>query len=168
MYDAFTMDLEKANAEESKKTKAYEDLMATKKQEEKTLEATLQRSEKDSAEKTKKLADTKSSLNDTKEQLEADETFFKQTKESCKDKAAAWAERTRLRAEELQGMTPAIAILSSDEAKKTFKSATTTFLQLSLQAKTSQANQAFAKLQTLSKKFGGLALAEVAVAVKMG
>ena len=42
---------------------------------------------KDSAEKTKQLADSKSTLDDTKEQLEADDKFFEETKESCKNKA---------------------------------------------------------------------------------
>jgi len=166
MYDAFTGNLEKSNAEEANKQKAFEDLMETKKLEEKTLAATLQRSEKDSAEKTKQLADSKSTLDDTKEQLEADDKFFEETKESCKNKAQAWAERTRLRAEELQGMTTAVAILSSDDAKKTFKGATTTFLQLA--ATPSKANTAYDHVLTLARKFGGLSLAQVAAEVREG
>merc|ERR1719198_689915 len=150
MYDAFTMDLEKDNVNEAKAQKSFEELMATKKLEEKTLAATLQRSEKDFAEKTKQNADSKSTLSDTKEQLEADEKFFDQTKESCKSKAQAWAERTRLRAEELQGMIAAISILSSDDAKKTFKGASTTFLQLS--ATSTKAN-AYSHLRDLASKF---------------
>merc|ERR1719174_476090 len=165
MYDDFTGKLEKSNVDESKKQKAFEALMDTKKKEEKALEATLQRSEKDSAEKTKGLADSKSSLDDTKEQLEADDKFFEDTKESCKNKAQAWAERTRLRAEELQGMTAAIEILTSDEAKKTFKGATTTFLQISA---TPKANTAYKHLQELATKFGGLSLAQVAAEVQEG
>jgi len=108
MYDTFTMDLEKSNVDESNKQKAFEELMETKKSEENVLAATLQRSEKDSAEKTKQLADSKSTRDDTSDQLEADEKFFALTKQSCKEKAQAWAERTRLRAEELQGMRTAV------------------------------------------------------------
>jgi predicted nucleic acid-binding Zn-ribbon protein len=165
MYDTFTGNLEKSNAEEANKQKSFEDLMETKKLEEKTLAATLQRSEKDSAEKTKQLADSKSTLDDTKEQLDADDKFFEQTKESCKSKAQAWAERTRLRAEELQGMMAAIEILTSDEAKETFKGATTTFLQISA---TPKASIAYKHLQELAGKFGGLALAQVAAEVQEG
>merc|ERR1740130_1788737 len=118
MYDDFTGNLEKGNAEEAIKQKSFEELFATKKGEEKALAATLQRSEKSSAEKTKTNADSKSTLDDTKdaqlnaqarmaayladheatklrlqseineqkaqlkvkEQLDADETFFAQTK----------------------------------------------------------------------------------------
>jgi predicted nucleic acid-binding Zn-ribbon protein len=164
MYDDFTGKLEKSNVDESKKQKGFEALMDTKKKEEKALEATLQRSEKDSAEKTKGLADSKSSLDDTKKQLEADETFFSQSKQSCKDKAQAWAERTRLRAEELQGMMTAISILSSDEAKKTFENATTTFLQLSA----AESGTAYKEVRAIAEKFGGPALAQVAAEVKSG
>jgi len=166
MHDDFSADLAKDKAEEAQKQKSFDDLMDTKKLEEKTLAATLQRNEKDSAEKTKNLADSKSTLDDTKEQLEADETFFGQTKGSCKSKAQAWAERTRLRAEELQGMSTAIKILTSDDAKNTFKGATTTLLQLSSMPAT--ANIAYAHLQALAGKFGGMALAQIAAEVRAG
>lgn len=42
MYDAFTADLEKDNVEEAESQKSFEEIMATKKEELATLEATLQ------------------------------------------------------------------------------------------------------------------------------
>merc|ERR1719201_1499361 len=57
MYDAFTADLEKDNAEEAEAQKSFEEIMATKKQELATLEATLQKQETDKAAKTKKLSE---------------------------------------------------------------------------------------------------------------
>jgi len=173
MYDAFTSDLEKSNAHEANKRKAYEELMETKKLEEKTLKATLGKQESTSADKTKDLADSRTKLEDTKDQLAADEEFFAKTKTSCKDKASAWAERTRLRTEELHGIAKAIEILDSDEAKETFKGATTTFLQVAAEPKKAAAQErkaavAFSKLRTLYQKFGGLSLAEVAAQAKMG
>lgn len=164
MYDDFTGKLEGANVEESKHRKAHEELMEVKKKEQVALEGTLQSSETAQAEKTSEHADTKSMLDLTQEQLEADEKFFAQTKDSCKKKAQSWAERTRLRAEELQGMTTAIKILSSEDAKKTFDGATTTFLQVSAAPEAS----AYKHLRALADKFGGLALAQVAAAAKAG
>merc|ERR1719440_2230488 len=131
MYDAFTTDLEKDNAEEAESQKSFEELMATKKQELATLEATLQKQETDSAAKTKKLSESEVLLDDTTAQLAADEAFFEDTKEACQTKATEWSVRTRLRTEELNGMQVAIGILSSDDAKKTFKASTSTFVQLS-------------------------------------
>merc|ERR1712000_512671 len=115
MYDAFTADLEKENAEEADKQKAFEELMATKKQEQETLEATLEKQERDSAKKTKELSDSKITRDDTEAQLKADEVFFEDTKAGCKTKAGEWAERSRLRTEELTGIQKAIEILSSPE-----------------------------------------------------
>merc|ERR1719247_1842572 len=131
MYDSFTADLEKSNAEEANKQKAFEELMETKIAEEKALKATLTRTTSELASTVKDLSDSKGNRDDTKEQLEADQDFFARTKDSCKAKAASWAERTRIRAEELQGIATAISILTSEDAKKTFGSAAKTFLQIS-------------------------------------
>merc|ERR1719410_911627 len=130
MYDAFTGDLEKSNAEEAEKQKGFEDLMKTKKAELAALEATLEKQETEEAEKTKALSESKQSLDDTKTQLEDDEAFFDEPKNSCQEKASQWAVRVRLRTEELHGVSTAIKILSSEKAKKTFKNATSSFLQL--------------------------------------
>jgi nitrogen fixation/metabolism regulation signal transduction histidine kinase len=128
MYEAFASDLEKDNAEEAEQQKAFEELMATKRKELATLEATLEKQTSDEAEKKKTKAESKTLLDATKEQLEADEVFFADTKEGCKTKAGEWAERTRLRTEELQGIVKAIEILSGGE--ETFQKATTAFVQL--------------------------------------
>merc|ERR1719217_425149 len=47
MYDAMTADLEKDNANEAESEKSFQEIMATKKQEKETLEATLQKQETD-------------------------------------------------------------------------------------------------------------------------
>merc|ERR1719206_1699624 len=104
MYDAFTADLEKDNAEEAETQKSFEALMATKRAELATLEATLEKQETDMAEKSKKLSESEILLEDTVAQPEADEKFFEDTKEACQAKATEWSVRTRLRTEELNGM----------------------------------------------------------------
>lgn len=170
MYDAFAHDLEKDNADEANQQKAFEELMATKKQELATLEATLEKQTLDYAEKAKKIAESRTLLDDTKEQLDADEVFFADTKDGCKDKAGDWAERTRLRTEELQGIIKAIEILSGGE--ETFANATTAFVQTASfqtvairnHARERAASAAYA---TLSSR-GSLRLAKIAAEVSMG
>jgi len=166
MYDSFTGDLEKDNADEAEKQKMFEALVATKKAELATLEATLERTELSAAEATKTLADSKGSLDDTKETLATDETFFADSKESCKTKAGQWAERTRLRTEELAGMGQAISILSSTDAQATFKSATTTFLQLSSVVESDDRSKAYMRVKGLATTYKSLTLAKIAVAIK--
>lgn len=123
LYDSFTADLEKGNAEEATKQKSYDAVMKTKEAEQEALQASLDMQKMEKASATKQLADNKALLKDTKEQLAADKKFFAETKQGCKDNAVQWAQRSRVRTEELQGMGKALEILTSDEAKATFESA---------------------------------------------
>lgn len=167
MYDSFTANLETANAAEADKRKAYEELHATSLQELATLTATLQMKSKEQADATKKLAEDKVVLEEATVQLAADEKFFDETKTSCKAKAAEWAERTRLRTEELHGMTKAIEILEGGE--ETFKNATSTFfLQVSDSKEDVSRSAAYAKLKSLVKNHGGLRLAFLAAELQSG
>jgi len=149
--------------------------MATKAQELATLEATLQKQETDMAAKTKKLSESEVLLDDTVEQLKADEQFFVDTKEACQAKATEWSVRTRLRTEELNGMDTAIKILSSKDAKKTFGKATTTFLQLAAvqrhtasESSNERSNKAYAQLKKLAQQFRSRNMAMIAVELKTG
>merc|ERR1719230_71588 len=152
MYDAFTADLEKDNANEAEAEKSFQELMATKKQERETLEATLQRQETDSAAKSKKLSETTVLRDDTAAQLEADENFFQDTKEACQTKATQWSVRTRLRTEELNGMQVAMKILS--DGSKTFKASTSTFVQIaSVEHSSDRAQKAYNQLKVLATQF---------------
>jgi hypothetical protein len=170
MYDAFTADLEKDNVEEAEKQKAFEEFMKTKKAEQATLELTLEKQEDAKAKKTKLLADSKTDRDDTKEQLAADEEFFEDTKTSCQNVASVWAERSRLRTEELQGIITAIKILR--EADNTFTKATATLLQVqqvhSHKSSNAAPKQAFQRLRNLAAKYKSFGLAQIAAQMRMG
>jgi hypothetical protein len=169
MYDSFTGDLERANAEEATKQKSFEALMDTKRSELSTLQATLQRQSSDEAEKTKTTAESRTALDDAKKQLDADEVFFADSKTSCKAKAGAWAQRTRLRTEELQGIAKAEQILN--ENKDIFANATTTFLQLpgaKADGKAKNQKKAYLKLKALATKYKNINLARLASSVRSG
>jgi len=168
MYDAFAADLEKDNSEEADKQKAFEELMATKKQEQETLQATLEKQEHDEAHKSKALSDAKTQRDDTDAQMRADETFFADTKAACKVKAAEWAERSRLRTEELTGIAKAIAILNSPEAQATFQSSGTTFVQVRAKNSHTYRMKAYNALKSLAQKYQDRHMGKLAVAVKMG
>jgi len=169
MYDTFTMDIEKDNAEESDSQKSHEALIATKQAELKTLQDSLDTQELEEAQKSKTLADSTALLDDTKEQLKADELFFEESKGTCKVKAQDWANRSRMRTEELAGIGKAIEIMSSDDAKATFESATTTFVQLKSETETSDPKvKAYKSLSGLAKKYRSLNLAQMAATLEAG
>jgi len=169
MYDSFTSDLEKENGEEAEKQKAHEELMATKKKELNTLQESLEDETKSESEMNKDVADDKAMRDDTREQLASDEKFFAATKASCSKKATQWAQRSRLRSQELAGLDEAIKILNSDKAKKTFEEASK-FLQISADAHSTATPavraKAYNKLRSLATNFHSLTLAQIAVAVK--
>jgi hypothetical protein len=167
MYDAMTADLEKDNANEADAQKSFEELMATKAQERKTLEATLQKQETDSAAKTKSLSESEVTEDDATEQMKADEDFFEDTKENCQTKATQWSVRVRMRTEELNGMELAIKILSG--GAKTFEASTSTFVQLSAVTKHADAQaKAYTQLKALASQYVSRSVAKIAVEVKMG
>jgi len=170
MYDSFAADLEKDNANEADRQKAFEELMATKKAEQATLEATLEKQSHDEAHKSKALSDAKTQRDDTDAQMNADQVFFEDTKAACKVKASEWAERSRLRTEELTGITKAIQILSSPEASSTFQSSGTTFVQVKSVSSRSHTYRlkAYNALKVLALKYTDRHMGKLAVAVKMG
>merc|ERR1719460_841633 len=169
MYDSMAADLEKDNAEEADREKAFRELMATKKAEQATLETTLEKQSHDQAHKSKALSDAKTNRDDTDAQMRADEKFFEETKDACKVKAGEWAERSRLRTEELTGIQKGIEILNSPEARATFQSSSTTFLQLkSKSVSHAYRMKAYTSLKALASKYKQLNMVEVAVAVKNG
>merc|ERR1719407_293005 len=129
MYDSFTSDLESKNADQAMKQKQYEELSATKSAELATLQATLANKKKTLGEDTKTMTDSSVERDETQAQLADDEKFFEETKTACKAKADEWAERSRLRTEELAGVNKAIEILTSDEPAATFGKATSMLLQ---------------------------------------
>lgn len=170
MYDAFAGGLEKDNAEESEKQKSFEEFMATKKEEEESLKATLQTKELSAAENTKSLADSKVERQDTTEQLASDEDFFDTTKKGCSEKSTEWAGVTERRTQELQGIMEAIHILSNEDASKTFSSAYTTLVQTAASTQKSHSHSdrsaAFSHLTSLAKKYQSANMAKLAAEVK--
>merc|ERR1719158_1547971 len=164
MYDTFTSQLEAANADESGKQKSYEELMATKSSELATLKTTLENKQTTLGETSKNLADSEEEKASTQKQLDDDEAFFEDAKEQCKAKADAWAERSRLRTEELAGINKAVEILTSDEASATFGRATSMFLQTSSESE--PRGKAYRALKNVARKYHSLRLAALAATVK--
>jgi len=170
MYDTFVGDLEKSNADEAEAQKSHEELMATKKQELETLQATLESQEMDEATRNKELADSRALLDDTKQKLEADEKLFEDVKAGCQLKAEEWSERSSLRTMELQGVTEAIKILTDPDSRATFQSSVTTFVQVSSgrAAEREELTARSNKLAGLARKYHSYGLAQIAVQLKSG
>merc|ERR1719335_1178190 len=130
MMDSFTRDYASIMDEEKEKQKDYDALMTTKTDDLKKLEKALADKELNEGNDAKQLATDQKEREETEDELKAAEEFLETTTDACKSKANEWAERSRLRTEELAGMNQAIDILTSDTAKGTFATAVDTFVQL--------------------------------------
>jgi hypothetical protein len=135
MMDSFTRDYASTLDEEKTKQKDYDALMATKSDDLKKLEKALSDKNLLGGNNGKQLATDQKEREETTDELKAAEEFLATTTDACKSKANEWAERSRLRTQELAGMNEAIDILTSDTAKGTFTVAHMGFVQLGLENK---------------------------------
>lgn len=171
MYDTFVKNLEHETTNESEGQMQFEDLMATKNKELATLNAELKTRSAEHAEALVQVADASQELDDTTQQMKADVDFFDNAKKQCSSKADAWAERVRARTEELAGISKAIEILTSDDAKALFGKAIKpgsekTFLQISSESTTGRKGKAYGKLKKLALQTKSSRIAKLAAKVR--
>lgn len=162
MLDTFTADLESATEEEKQQLKAFEQLMATKADELDTLQKTKVQKTIAAAANGEALTEQKLERSNVQEQEKQDTAFLATTKTNCRDNADSWAERSRVRTEELAGIDKAIDILESNE--ELFSRSSNNFLQMGRPG----VMNAYTKLQDLARKHQSLRLASLAVKVKEG
>lgn len=184
MYDAFNLELEKANAEEGKKQKAHEELIGAKEEELASFQGELEKFEAEHGDAVQTLATASLERDTNKKALEENEAFFDMATADCQEKAAAWATRSSLRSGELAAIQKALDILQSPEAQELFSSGDVpsgdeSFLQLAAAPhpsllKTRHRNQAlvtrdraYERLAKLAKTYGTLSLARVAAEVRL-
>merc|ERR1719217_913231 len=108
-------------------------------------------------------------LDDTRNSLTADEKFLMNLKETCQQTDAEWEERQKMRQEEMQAVSEALAILASDDAHDTFTK-TFNFIQTKPAASLLQEvnrEKASALLFKTAKEVGNPALAAVAQKVRL-
>lgn len=176
MYTTFSANLESDTLDEANKNANYEKVYASLEEENNTLKATREKKESEKADAEAMLADTTKAYDDTEKQMKADTEFFDQTKAACESKHEEYSTRDAMRKEELEGITKALEILTSDDARalfaKSIKPGVETFLQISstpslLQdAASAPAAKAYAALKGQVRQTRSLRLAALAVKVR--
>merc|ERR1719329_1342891 len=154
----------------------FEQMYASLEKENNKLEATRAKRQSEKADAEAMLADTTKAYDDTEKQMKADTDFFDQTKAACESKHEEWTERDSMRKQELDGISKALEILTSDKARELFaasiKPGVETFLQISsapvlLQdAASLPASKAYAALKAEVKQTKSIRLAALAVKVR--
>merc|ERR1719145_110403 len=120
MKETFETNLSDSQKEELSNQKAYEDLKAAKEEEITAGQAQIDAKTQELASTDEKNAQAKEDIEDTKNNLSADEEFLMMLKEKCSQTDREWEQRQKVRAEEMEACSKALAILSSDDAHDTF------------------------------------------------
>merc|ERR1719504_177109 len=165
MKETFESNLSSSQKEEMASQQAYDDLKAAKEAEIKAGTDQSDTKTQELADTDEKLAESKQDLDDTRTSLDSDQTFLLNLKETCQMTDAEFEERTKTRQEEIQAVSQALAILSSDDAHDTFTS-TFNFFQVSQKEEAARAS-AEQILYRVAKKSKNPRLATLATRMRL-
>merc|ERR1711988_2035166 len=154
--------------EEMANQKAYEDLKAAKEDEIAAGQSQIDKKTQQLADTDEKNAQAKEDLADTKKTLSADEEFLMMLKEKCSMTDAEWEERQKTRQLEMEAVSKALAVLSSDDAHDLFtKTFNPSFLQRESAKHSEKRSQASKLLSAVAQKVQNPRLATLAVRVRL-
>lgn len=131
MKETFEADLSEDQKEELSNQEQFAELKKAKDLEISTGESVLEEKTQLLATTDGNLAQAKEDEEDTKASLSADQTFLLNLKTKCSETDKEWEQRQKTRQEEMNAVSQAISILSSDDARdlfsKTFNAAASFF-----------------------------------------
>jgi len=165
MKETFEANLGDSQKEEMANQKAYEELKAAKEDEIAAGQAQIDTKTQELASTDEKNAQAKEDIEDTRKSLAADEEFLMMLKEKCQMTDKEWEERSKTRQLEMEAVSKALAVLSSDDAHDLF---TKTFNPALLQEQTSdRRTRASELLSAAAKKLQSPRLATLAVRARL-
>merc|ERR1719191_741727 len=168
MKETFETNLSSSQKEEMANQKAYEELKAAKEEEIRAGQEQLDTKTQELADTDEKNAQAKEDVEDTKKSLSADEEFLMMLKEKCSMTDGEWEERQKTRQLEMEAVSKALAVLSTDDAHDLF---TKTFNPSLLQKEGSMHSErralASKVLSNAARKSNNPRLATLAVRVRL-
>jgi hypothetical protein len=169
MKESFETSLAESQSDEKEAVASYEDLEKAKTTEVAAAKEMIETKTVEMADAKEKNAQSKEDLEDTRKQLSADNKFLSDVRLKCQDADKQYADRVKVRNEELTAVAETIVILTDDESKDQFnKSGMGTFLQLSMRtARKSSRDLAAKMLQKASKEFKNPRLATIAMEMRL-
>merc|ERR1719183_2303642 len=172
MKETFESNLSPSQKDEMAAQKAYEELKAAKEAEIAAANDSLDKKTQELADTDEKNANAKEDLENTKNSLAADEQFLMMLKEKCQMTDQEFEERQKTRQLEMEAVSKALAILSSDDAHDLF---TKTFNPALLQkesekesaSNSERRSQASQLLRAVAQKLNSPRLATIALKVRL-
>merc|ERR1719413_234396 len=168
MKETFETNLSSSQKEEMANQKAYEELKAAKEDEIKAGQDQIDKKTQELADTDEKNAQAKEDIEDTKKTLSADEQFLMMLKEKCSMTDAEWEERQKTRQLEMEAVSKALAVLSTDDAHDLFtKTFNPSFIQKESSMNSERRAQASKLLSSVARKVQSPRLATLAVRVRL-
>merc|ERR1719161_3359497 len=168
MLESFESNLAASQKDEATDAKGFVDLKASKGEEIAAGTEQIATKTQELATTDEKLANDKQDLDDTEASLSADEKFLMKVKETCAMTDSEWEQRQKERALELEAVSKALAILSSDDAHDLF-SKTFNFMQTQTHSmiQDKRRTQASKLLRDVARKTKNPRLSALAMQVKL-
>merc|ERR1740117_2034376 len=168
MKETFESNLSASQKDEMANQKAYEDLKAAKEAEITAGQNQVDTKTQELATTDEKNAQAKQDIEDTKNNLSADEQFLMMLKEKCAMTDSEWEERQKTRQLEMEAVSKALAVLSGDDAHDLFtKTFNPALLEKESATHSKRRSQASKLLSAVAKKLQNPRIAQLAYRVRL-
>lgn len=121
LLSTFESNLKDAQQKENEADATFEKLMEAKGEQRDAATEALTKMEKEKGAAAMSKSEAQEEVDDLTEQVENDEKYIQQVRDSLKEKKAEWGERQRIRSAELEAISKAIEILHNDDSRDLFK-----------------------------------------------
>merc|ERR1719443_2446671 len=133
MLEEMEGDLATAKKDEATAASGFEELTAAKEAEIASATSAIESKTKRSGEVAVEVVQNQDDLEDTQEEVAETSAFIGDLAKQCAEKKAAWAERQKMRAEEISAISEAIQVLNDDDALDLFKKTVPSMVQTGMQ-----------------------------------
>merc|ERR1719326_1889078 len=123
MKESMEASLKKAVEDEDASVAGFAELKKSKEAEQEAATEAIETKQTRAGELAVSVVQVEDDVEDTTAEVADSEKFAKQLEEQCGVKEKEWAEREKLRAEEISAISDAIGILNDDDALDIFKKA---------------------------------------------
>ena len=119
MLEEMEGDLATAKKDEATAATGFEELSAAKAAEIASATSAIESKTKRSGEVAVEVVQTQDDMEDTEAEVKETQAFIGDLAKQCAEKKADWAERQKMRAEEISAISEAIKVLNDDDASAT-------------------------------------------------
>merc|ERR1719185_3902 len=133
MLEEMEGDLATAKKDEATAATGFEELSAAKEAEIASATSAIESKTKRSGEVAVEVVQTEECMEDTEKEAKETQAFIGDLATQCAEKKADWAERQKMRAEEISAISEAIKVLNDDDALDLFKKTVPSMVQTGMQ-----------------------------------